>query len=134
MRKKMQQVQNVTSLFILLLLLFGCKSKEIALNKNLYIIKNYKSNSGLTKLVVKSFDKYENELPTILEVNGIIFQMKIKEKVLMPLELIIKNNHKIDLKIAAIGMNEINLKNIFLKKGDSIEIKAFLKENKKPLH
>jgi hypothetical protein len=134
MRKKMLQVKNVTSLIIILLFIFGCKLKEDALNKDLYILKKYKSHSGLTKLVVKTFDKYENEFPTILEVNGIIFQMKIKEKVLIPLELLIKNKHKIDVKIAAIGMKEINFKNMFLKKGDSIVIKVFLKENIKPLN
>lgn len=102
-----------------------------------YEIKREKSKywTKLTQLNIIAYE-YENKSKLIpvfsITINDIIINSAHMNSIPNALIHLIPN--KYDVEISFIGKETINIKNLLVKKGDSIVIKSFMKEDVTPLY
>jgi hypothetical protein len=132
MLNQMLKVQNANILKTLFFftLFISCSIQKQDKNKNdksYYKIKKYKSNTNKTSLHVNTFDKdlYDEPMIPLIIINNIYFSNTTNFNLGIG-----KHNLKIDF----ISKNSIEIKNMNIRKGDSIVINAYLKDHSILLH
>ncbi len=129
-----QKVQNAIKYFYILLFLFtiiiGCVCKKnIIINEGEYKIEKYRTFDGLGAFInVKVYDKkgYNDSISRpIININNLFFNKKKVFNVGFG-----KHNIAIDL----FGKLGLKINSLKVQKGDSIVIKAYLKDDDRPLY
>lgn len=132
MLNQMLKALNVNTLKILFFftLFISCSIQKQNKNineKSFYKIKGYKSSTGKTSLHVNTFDLdlYNEPMIPLIIINNIYFSNTTDFNLGIG-----KHNLKIDF----ISKISIEIKNINIRKGDSVIINAYLKDHSIPLH
>ena len=123
---QMLKGKNVIKLLIICLIT-SCSLNKINIKKNSHVTNEYrldrfKSNDGLTtQIIFKCYD-FENKktkIPAIIIINNVYLNSG----------LLNIGIGKHSLKALFIGKKSINISNLIVKRGDSIVIKAYMKDN-----
>ncbi|WP_075341417.1 hypothetical protein [Tenacibaculum agarivorans] len=117
--------------FILLLLFAsGCATNKDLKTSDKYTFERFKSKSGFSSLIIKTYDfEYENDLPGgIICVNKVYHDVLGKGNTMIPLEVKVKPNNNFNVGISYLAKKKIEIPTFFIKEGDSIVIKAYLKD------
>lgn len=114
---------------ILLFIFFftlSCSVKNHVAKYSFYDLKKYKSKQNNTKIIIKTYDGdlYNEKITPYISMNNIYF---FKDS------LFNVGVGKHDIEIGYISKESIKIKNLEIKKGDSLVIEAFLKRHNQPI-
>ncbi|WKD85693.1 hypothetical protein KCTC32516_01038 [Polaribacter huanghezhanensis] len=125
-KDKMQVVKKLL-LFVLIITLNSCNAQKNNNNKKNYIITKYKSkdkSSCYINLEAFEFENKKNRFYSVYHINNLIFS----DHDLKALnENVLKGEFKINA--GAVGKEWIRVPKFILKKGDSINIRFYLKDS-----
>ncbi|MGG8498152.1 hypothetical protein ACQY1Q_17260 [Tenacibaculum sp. TC6] len=128
MLKAMRKVLNVHSFIYLFIYLFitGCYTNRIKVTQNNYSIKKFKSSDNWITI-----NAYDNEISygtliPIIKINKLYF---LNEGI----KTFNVEDSNYNIQISHFGKIPINIKNLVVKKGDSIVINAYLKDDPTPI-
>lgn len=138
---KMQKVLNVIKTVIILAFLILYASCKVTKRVNIieegtYSLKRYTSKSGFSSINVKAYDfEYKNDLNAGLTINNIYYDLNFnKEKEIVPLHIVASPKNKFNVRFFFPSRYSVNVKEFTLNPGDSIVIKAYLKEDNRPVY
>ncbi len=132
MQRKMQKGKSVIKYLFICLIIVSCKTANIQkVKSDIYVNKVYRSKSGYTGMNIKAYDyEYKNELNAGVIVNEIYFDLSFNDKnELKPLYVKVLPNKKINIDVFFPSREVVKMRDFYLKKGDSMVIKAYLKED-----
>ncbi|CAL2092128.1 hypothetical protein [Tenacibaculum sp. 190524A02b] len=133
---QVKKVLNVTTraFSLLIISIYSCSSvpKKEADNriyKGTYTFEKYKSKSRFSRVMVDSYSNTDFKLYASVKLNGLIFLTpQIKGEEILPIEIEPIIGEKYKLEVFYPNMYPIKIKEFQIEKGDSIVIKAYLKE------
>ncbi|WP_428743461.1 hypothetical protein [Tenacibaculum sp.] len=124
----MQKVLNVHSFIYLLTYLFitGCANSRVKVTQGNYSIKKFKSSDSWITI-----NAYDNEisygaLTPIIKINKLYFHNE-------GIKTFNVEDSNYGIRISHIGKISIEIKDLVVKKGDSIVINAYLKDDPTPI-
>jgi len=133
-QKKMKYLQGI---ILLLLFASGCATNKNLKTSEKYIFERFKSKNGYSTLILKAYDyEYENQLSPRIYINDLYFDFSFdsESKIIKPFNVPIEQEGKYTIRFSYLGRLPVEIPDFFIKKGDSIVISAYLKEDPTPLH
>ncbi|WP_143569724.1 hypothetical protein [Tenacibaculum agarivorans] len=124
------------SISLILIFISCAASKEITSNRN-YTFDKHKSKNGYSTLILKAYDyEYENQLGPRVYINDLYFDFSFdsESKIIKPFDVSVEQEGKYTIRFSYLGRLPVKIPDFFIKKGDSIVISAYLKEDPTPLH
>lgn len=133
--RKALNVHKIIILTIIGVVLISCAAHRPDKVDSTYTLKKYRSKSGFSSIVLYAYDFHlKNKMTANVSVNDVYFYIDYKNKQIHPLKIKTIPSRKYNVEVSSIGMNTVKIKDLYVEKGDSIVINAFLKEDKTPLH
>ncbi|MGG8498159.1 hypothetical protein ACQY1Q_17295 [Tenacibaculum sp. TC6] len=141
MNVTLKMVQKVLSANKILFLLFisniiiSCVAhKKHEINNDTYTFKKYKSSTGFSSIIINAYDyENKNKINAAARVNSIYFSSTIK-KDKQPLQVEITPNNSFKVEVFLPSRYTVKIKEFYVKRGDSIIINAYLKEDNRPVY
>ncbi|WP_299005538.1 hypothetical protein [uncultured Tenacibaculum sp.] len=138
MQKVMRKVLNARNFIYLSIYLFitGCATTRSNRDSStLYYQEKHSSKSGFSSIIINSFydDKYKDKILALVTVNGVCILGKYENENILPIEIKTIPNNKYKIEISSPGLLPLKIKKLRIKKGDSIVINAYLKEDTRPI-
>ncbi|WP_428742301.1 hypothetical protein [Tenacibaculum sp.] len=133
----MRSIIRIGLILLFILNLTSCKAVRNDIVDNNYKLEKIKSKqTDFSSIVVNAYD-FENkkELAGIVYVNDVVFFMEFDEnkKKVKPLVITPNTNNYFDVEVSYIRRYTVKIDKFFVKRGDSIVINAYLKEDKRPI-
>lgn len=128
--KKAKKATSVNSFICLLICFFmvqcAVKKKKLV-NNSVYEVKRFKTFDSFGSYInIKVLDNSLKEsIPALVKINGLYFSKR---------KIFEADSGKYDIGVYFVGLFPLELSNLNLKKGDSIVINTYLKEDTRPLH
>ncbi len=138
MQKAMPKAPNVIkTLLIVTFLMFmvSCKvTKRPDVVDDTYTFEKYTSKSGFSSINVKAYDyEYKNDLSPSVTINSIYYDINLDKKK-KTLSVRVSPNNKFDVEVFLLSRHTVKVKEFYIKRGDSIVINAYLKEDNRPVY
>ncbi|WP_386104248.1 hypothetical protein [Tenacibaculum geojense] len=125
------------AIIILLSFLVSCKvTKRATVVNGTYTFERHESKSRFSSINVEAYDyEYKNGLNAGVTVNDVYFDIKFdKEKKIIPLQIKASPNNKFNVRVLFPSRHSVKIDEFYFKRGDSIIIKAYLKEDNRPVY
>ena len=135
MQEVMRKVLSV-SLLLLVSSVISCKSVRNDIVDKTYKLEKFKSKqTDFSSIVINAYDfEMKKELAGIVYVNNVVFFMDFDRKnKVKPLVVTPNTDNYFDVEISYIRRHTVKVDKFFVKRGDSIVIDAYLKEDKRPI-
>ena len=115
------KAKNVISLLLFVYFFIACSVVKVD-NQASYTIDRKKSETGLSYIVLSYFelDNKSQKLPAFSYINGIILPSNFSK--VLP-------NTIYDIEVSCYGYDSSFIKNLLVKKGDSLNVKVYMKES-----
>jgi hypothetical protein len=123
------------------LFILSCASNKIQQQNfsNKYKIHSFKSKSGLSTISIDNFHDTNSgqkdwKALAFININGVLLENKIINNKMDPYYTKVESGKKYDILVYSPGLLPLRMNNLKIKKGDSLVIKTYLKEDNRPLH
>ncbi|SOS47710.1 hypothetical protein [Tenacibaculum dicentrarchi] len=145
MKTRKNKIEKILKLgllcFSIYLLITSCASNKMSKSDKYELIKYKHKNGFSSSILINSFydsesaknNKY-NPLSYININNVIIKENEIINGNMKPYHISVDSDKKYEILIYGIGLQPLKIKGLYVKQGDSIVIKAYLKEDNRSLH
>ncbi len=138
MQEVMRKAPNVTKIFLvsIFILQVACKAmRRPDVVDNTYTFKRYISKTGFSSINVKAYDhEYKSDLNASVSINHIYHKIKFNKKKTTPLHVEVIPNKNFNVEVFLLSRHTVKVKEFFVKRGDSIVINAYLKEDNRPVY
>ncbi|MGG8498161.1 hypothetical protein ACQY1Q_17305 [Tenacibaculum sp. TC6] len=115
---------------------FSCKTTgNFDIVNDTYTLKKYKSKRGFSSITIKAYDyEHKNDLNASVSINNIYYKIKFNGKNTIPLSIEAKPDNKFNVEVSLLSRYTVKIKEFYVKRGDSIVINAYLKEDNRPVY